>query len=191
MVMNVVNNKNMYLLRLATQQTELYYDSSNEVLYVVNDNTIYKYKNITYSVWYLISSGDEDFFESTVMNMPYTIVSRIPKNGATMQQYTLPTPTVVMYSVNSSNVAYAGYDAKQRRLYIEFLDGSVYEYFDVEPEIWNGLQKADSKGSFLHWFIKINDYRYDKVSGYGLNYTGEPMQPNVGESHENGYMTGF
>ena len=111
-----VQNKNMYLLRLASEETKLYYDADKENLYVVSETIVYKYANITFSVWQLISQGDDDFFESTVMNMPYRIVAKVPQS-AYSYTYTLPVPTVVMYSVKSSNVAYVGYDAKKRRLY--------------------------------------------------------------------------
>lgn len=188
MDMNVRNSK---VLKFSAQQTELYYDSANEVMYVINDSTIYKYKGITLSVWTVISSGDKDFFESVMMATPYTIVSKVPKGGVEMYHYTLPVPSVIMYSVNSSNVAYAGYDKEKKRLYVEFLTGDVYEYYDVEEEIWNGLQRADSKGSYIHWFVVISDYRYDKVSGYELDYTGDVMRPNSGTPHSSGYMTGF
>lgn len=185
MDMNVKNSK---ILKLSAETTEIYYDSANEVMYVINDFTIYKYKGITISVWSVISSGDRDFFESVVMATPYTIVSKVPKGGVDMYHYTLPVPSVIMYSVNSSNVAYAGYDREKKRLYVEFLTGDVYVYYDVEEQIWNGLQRADSKGSYIHFFIRISDYRYDKVSGYDLNYTGEPMKPNTGTEHPDGYM---
>lgn len=178
-------------LKLSKETTELYYDSANEVLYMLSPyKTIYKYKDVTFSMWSVISAGDKSFLDSTLLALPYTIVKRIPTTA--VYSYTIPSPTVTMYSVNSSNVAFAGYDEVKRRLYVEFQTGDVYEYYDVEKEIWDGLRKADSKGSFLHWFIKINDYRYNKVSGYvGLDYTGEPMEPNVGSPHSSGYMTGF
>lgn len=179
------------VIKLSKDETILYYDDVNEVLYMLSTyKTIYKYKDVTPSMWSVITMGDKDFLDSLLLTSPFTVVKRIPST-ATLT-YTLPVPTVTMYSVNSSNVAFAGYDEEKRRLYVEFNSGDVYEYYDVEPEVWSGMQKADSKGSFLHWFIKINDYRYNKVSGYvGLDYTGEPMEPNAGEPHPDGYMTGF
>lgn len=179
-----------YKLKLSKDETILYYDDVNEVLYMLSPyKTIYKYRDVTPSMWSVITMGDKDFLDTLLLTSPFTVVKRIPST-ATLT-YTLPVPTVTMYSVNSSNVAYAGYDKEKKRLYVEFLTGDVYEYYDVEEEIWNGLQRADSKGSYLHFFIRISDYRYDKVSGYGLDYSGEVMKPNAGTEHPDGYMTGF
>lgn len=98
--------------------------------------------------------------------------------------------TVAMYYVNSSNIEAVGYIRDKRELYVEFLDGSIYCYYDVDPEIWRMFQIVESKGSFLHFYIKINDYDYDNVTGeVQTDYVGTTQNP--GTPHESGYMTGF
>lgn len=98
--------------------------------------------------------------------------------------------TIAMYNVNSSNIYAIGYLKEEQELYIEFEDGSVYVYYGVEPEIWRMLQIVESKGSFLHYYVKINDnqYPYDDVTGIvDIKYVG--TAPNPGTPHYNGYMT--
>lgn len=65
-------------------------------------------------------------------------------------------------TVQSSNIASIGYDLKSRTLEIEFLDGSVYQYFDVPETLFNGIMKADSHGKYLNEYIK-GHYRYSRI----------------------------
>lgn len=65
-------------------------------------------------------------------------------------------------SVTSSNIASIGYDTSSQTLEIEFLNGSVYQYFDVPQHVYNGLMSADSHGQYLAQNIK-GVYRYSKV----------------------------
>ncbi|NMR36041.1 KTSC domain-containing protein [Chryseobacterium aquaticum] len=65
-------------------------------------------------------------------------------------------------SVISSNIASIGYDTSSQTLEIEFLNGSVYQYFDVPQHVYNGLMSADSHGQYLAQNIK-GVYRYSKV----------------------------
>ena len=64
--------------------------------------------------------------------------------------------------VTSSNIASIGYDAESQTLEIEFLNGGVYQYFDVPQHVYDGLIIADSHGQFLAQNIK-GAYRYSKV----------------------------
>ena len=65
--------------------------------------------------------------------------------------------------VVSSNIASIGYDPDIMVLEIEFLSGSVYQYYDVPQNIYDGLMAADSHGSFLATYIKKGGYRYSQV----------------------------
>ena len=65
-------------------------------------------------------------------------------------------------AVSSSNIASIGYDNDSQTLEIEFLNGGVYQYFDVPLHIYNGLMNASSHGQYLTENIKGN-YRYSKV----------------------------
>ncbi|MBS5796434.1 MAG: KTSC domain-containing protein [Dysgonomonas mossii] len=65
-------------------------------------------------------------------------------------------------AVTSSNIASIGYDASSQTLEVEFLNGSVYQYFDVPQHIYNGIMSADSHGQYLAQNIK-GVYRYSKI----------------------------
>lgn len=65
-------------------------------------------------------------------------------------------------AVTSSNIASIGYDANSQTLEVEFLNGGVYQYFDVPQHIYNGIMSADSHGQYLAQNIK-GVYRYSKI----------------------------
>ena len=64
--------------------------------------------------------------------------------------------------VVSSNVAEVGYDEKIQVLEVMFTNGSVYQYFDVPQQIYQGLIAASSVGTYLNENIKGN-YRYSRI----------------------------
>ena len=64
--------------------------------------------------------------------------------------------------VKSSNVASIGYDDNSATLEIEFLNNSIYQYFDVPKHIFTELISTDSQGRYLAQNIK-GVYRYSKV----------------------------
>lgn len=43
----------------------------------------------------------------------------------------------------------AGYDSKNYILTVQFRDGTLWNYYDVPPEMWDDFRAADSKGRFL------------------------------------------
>lgn len=65
-------------------------------------------------------------------------------------------------AVTSSNIASIGYDENSQTVEIEFLNGGVYQYFDVPEHIYKELMGAGSHGQYLAQNIKGN-YRYSKV----------------------------
>ncbi len=65
--------------------------------------------------------------------------------------------------VQSSNIASIGYDSNSQTLEVEFLNGAIYQYYDVPEALYEGLMAADSHGKFLNEFIKKGGYRYDRV----------------------------
>ncbi|TKF53223.1 KTSC domain-containing protein [Vibrio lentus] len=65
-----------------------------------------------------------------------------------------------MISVSSSNIDSIGYE--DETLQIQFLNGSIYQYFDVPEHIFTGLIEADSAGKFLAANVK-GTYRYSRV----------------------------
>lgn len=64
--------------------------------------------------------------------------------------------------VESSNIESIGYDSQNQTLEIEFLNGSIYQYFDVPEQIYEGIMQADSHGKYLAANVK-GYYRYSKI----------------------------
>ena len=62
----------------------------------------------------------------------------------------------------SSNVESVKYEDEQSVLEVTFLNGSIYQYFDVPRHVADAFEHADSKGSFLASDIK-GVYRYSRV----------------------------
>lgn len=66
------------------------------------------------------------------------------------------------YFVVSSNISAIGYDAATQTLEIQFLSGSVYQYYNVPQNMYEHLMAEGSKGRFLNTYIK-NAYPYSRV----------------------------
>ncbi|MBU3036477.1 KTSC domain-containing protein [Tritonibacter mobilis] len=66
------------------------------------------------------------------------------------------------YSVASSNIASIGYDPGTETLEVEFLNSSIYQYFNVPENMYEQLMAEPSKGRFLNTYIK-NAYPYSRV----------------------------
>ncbi len=64
--------------------------------------------------------------------------------------------------VQSSHLSSVGYDVANSILEVEFLDGSVYQYFNVPEHLFQGLINAGSKGSYFNENIKKANYQYSK-----------------------------
>jgi KTSC domain len=69
----------------------------------------------------------------------------------------------VWTAVASSNVGAVGYNAATRTMSVTFLNGSTYDYFDVDEETYDAMVNAASVGRFLHYFVK-GVYAYERVS---------------------------
>lgn len=64
--------------------------------------------------------------------------------------------------VSSSNIASIGYEAETETLEVEFLDGSIYHYFNVPSSLYDGLMNAASHGVYLNANIK-GKYQYQRL----------------------------
>lgn len=64
--------------------------------------------------------------------------------------------------VTSSNVAAVGYDETSATMEVEFLDGSIYQYFDVPAHVYEALLADPSPGGFMHREVR-GVYRYARV----------------------------
>ena len=69
---------------------------------------------------------------------------------------------IELLPVCSSMAASVGYDFDREVLQIEFNNGTVYQYSDIEPETWIELQSTDSIGEFYNHEIKGN-YPSEKI----------------------------
>lgn len=65
-----------------------------------------------------------------------------------------------LHSVESSMIQAFGYDAEAEILLVIFNSGKTYRYFEVPPDIYEGLLEADSKGSYLRDLV-IDQYPYE------------------------------
>ncbi len=57
-------------------------------------------------------------------------------------------------TVNSSTVLSIGYEPTSETLEVEFKNGGIYQYYNVPEPIYQSLMTSDSKGKFLHVYIK-------------------------------------
>lgn len=64
--------------------------------------------------------------------------------------------------VSSSSIASVGYEPETATLEIEFVDGGLYQYFDVPEHEYEALIGAGSVGSYFATQIK-GVYRYARV----------------------------
>lgn len=65
-------------------------------------------------------------------------------------------------TVESSNLASVGYDEGSETLEIEFQNGGIYEYYDVEKSTFDALMTAESHGRYFIANIK-GEYDYNQV----------------------------
>ena len=64
--------------------------------------------------------------------------------------------------VASSNISSVGYDPATQTLEVEFLNGSIYQYFNVGQGLFDEMMASPSKGQFLNTYIR-NGYPYSRV----------------------------
>lgn len=69
---------------------------------------------------------------------------------------------IEMISVESSNVSKVGYDETAQILRVQFLNGSIYDYYNVPFVEFKNLRTASSVGSYLNKNIK-GTYNYKKI----------------------------
>lgn len=69
---------------------------------------------------------------------------------------------ITQIPVSSSNIHSIGYKEETQTLRIWFLNGSVYDYYNVPLMEFDGLLNAPSVGSYLARSIKGN-YPFERV----------------------------
>ena len=65
--------------------------------------------------------------------------------------------------VRSSVLASVGYDEATAILEVAFVEGGLYQYFEVPSTVYAGLMSASSHGKYFDICVKQAGYRYDKV----------------------------
>jgi hypothetical protein len=64
-----------------------------------------------------------------------------------------------MVQVESEAIAEIAYDAARSAMFVRFVDGDWYSYFDVPAAIYKDFLAAESHGRFFHDHI-LGRYRY-------------------------------
>jgi KTSC domain-containing protein len=67
-----------------------------------------------------------------------------------------------MEAVNSKGIRWVRYDERMRTLDVGYTSSGEYRYFDVGPEVYAWLMKAESKGKFITRLVK-DKYRYERL----------------------------
>jgi hypothetical protein len=67
-------------------------------------------------------------------------------------------------AVNSTGIKWIRYDESARTLDVAYVNSGEYRYFDVEPDVYAWLSKAESKGKFVNRLVK-EKYRYERLDG--------------------------
>ena len=66
--------------------------------------------------------------------------------------------------VNSKGIRWIRYDERTRTLDVTYTNSGEYRYFDVGPEVYAWLVRAESKGKFVNRLVKER-YRYERLDG--------------------------
>jgi len=69
---------------------------------------------------------------------------------------------MIRETVSSSNIVSIGYDSPSQILEVEFMNGSIYQYYNVPQSIYDAFLSASSKGQFLAYQIK-NAFPFSRV----------------------------
>ena len=64
--------------------------------------------------------------------------------------------------VSSSNIRSIGYDNSTSTLEVEFVNGRIYQYYNVLELVYSSLMSASSHGQYLAANI-VNNFRYKEL----------------------------
>lgn len=76
----------------------------------------------------------------------------------------VPGTQIAFIPVISSNVAAIAHDEEQSLLYVQFLDGSVYRYDDVDRDTFLQFESAPSKGKWVWAVLRNGGYNYERIA---------------------------
>jgi hypothetical protein len=112
----------------------------------------------------LIDRGDEvELLEIPAPVGAYEALEEL--NNIVADSLELPTTedAIAMLPIESSMAKAVGYDSDEEVLQVEFRNGEIYQYQDVDDSTWDGLYKTDSIGKFFNQKIK-GKYQYQHLS---------------------------
>lgn len=79
----------------------------------------------------------------------------------------------------STAIRQISYDEASRTLFVTFIDGDLYAYFEVPGRVYADFRRAVSKGGFFARRIRSN-YRYRKLDGDDPEGAASPFRPSGG-----------
>lgn len=86
-----------------------------------------------------------------------------------------------MEAVNSRGIESIRYDESTRTLDVTYTSSGEYRYFDVGPEVYAWLMKAESKGKFINRLVK-DKYRHERLDGQSVPDQDGDLERLLGES---------
>ena len=83
--------------------------------------------------------------------------------------------------VNSKGIRWIRYDEHTRTLDVAYTNSGEYRYFDVGPEVYAWLVRAESKGKFVNRLVKEN-YRYERLDDGQTSSAEEDLEKLLRDS---------
>jgi hypothetical protein len=83
--------------------------------------------------------------------------------------------------VNSKGIRWIRYDERTRTLDVAYSSSGEYRYFDVGPEVYAWLVRAESKGKFVNRLVKER-YRYERLKGEQASSGEEDLEKLLRDS---------
>ena len=107
----------------------------------------------------------DDTSNDPALLVGFLIGDRQPEFLSHGQEMTRPGTTKLMQRrpVRSSMLASVGYDKATATLEVAFVEGGIYQYFEVPSDVHAGLMSASSHGAYFDSHVKQAGYRYAKI----------------------------
>ena len=86
-----------------------------------------------------------------------------------------------MEAVDSKGIRWVRYDEQNRTLDVAYTNSGEYRYFDVGPEVYAWLLRAESKGKFVNRLVK-EKYRYERLDAEQSSSEGGDLERLLRES---------
>ncbi len=138
----------MRMITLASPDIQgIAYEIQTQTLYVMfHQGSVYQYCPVTSKSYAELMNAD---------NLTEYLTDQIQKK-------TTAKKLVKLLPVASASIQRLGYDADTYHLFIQFQNGSVYDYQDISPTLYAELMNASSMGAFVNRRIR-NHFPYEKI----------------------------